>query len=539
MSQLSWPVLRRLRIQGHHALLLFILSDLLLYVSLRAELMRRPATYSPLVVAMVTTALFGLSLTFLTIGYRFSSWNPLYEYPGPWVCKISSLWLTGISFTGRRHFVLHKLHARYGDIVRIGPNILSVNMPSITSMYQFMEKSEAYRRPDRTNIVTLFFKNTTEKLHRDRKRIWSTLFTPAGQAELLVPLERRVWELMQCLEGRQAQGSDGYVDFGLAIAHWSYDFMGDMVFGGCNEFNLMKNGDPWEYINTGKKAMILLDAAGQTPWLMEILWHIPTSRNMRRLISNSQRMIRARIATPKIPGHRDLASYWIDANLSQVDMERDTLVAMQSGSDNTSVKTTLALFFLLAEPSYYRKLQEKLDKTCLNPTGPLPMNDLTTLPLLNGVINETLRLGTPYFLPRVVPKGGIALDGRYIPEETIVAHASYSQQISADNFFPDPLEFRPERWMSDGLGPDTKTNKGALASFSFGPHACIAKNLAYQEMRYVLARLLLCYNMTLPEGFDVAGYRNGILNMRTTVLTHKLLVKVERRPGIDLDNPMV
>ena len=72
-----------------------------------------------------------------------------------------------------------------------------------------------------------------------------------------------------------------------------------------------------------------------------------------------------------------------------------------------------------------------------------------------------------------------------------------------------------------------------------GPHACIAKNLAYQEMRYVLARLLLCYNMTLPEGFDVAGYRNGILNMRTTVLTHKLLVKVERRPGIDLDNPMV
>ncbi len=51
-------------------------------------------------------------------------------------------------------------------------------------MYQTMEKSEAYRRPARIKVVTMFFKNEHEKLHRERKKIWATLFTPSGYALL-------------------------------------------------------------------------------------------------------------------------------------------------------------------------------------------------------------------------------------------------------------------------------------------------------------------------------------------------------------------
>lgn len=68
-----------------------------------------------------------------------------------------------------------------------------------------------------------------------------------------------------------------------------------------------------------------------------------------------------------------------------------------------------------------------------------------------------------------------------------------------------------------------------------GPHACVAKNFAFQEMRFVLARLILAYDMALPKGFDVKAFRDGILNMRTTLLEKKLYVHVARRDGIDLD----
>ena len=57
---------------------------------------------------------------------------------------------------------------------------------------------------------------------------------------------------------------------------------------------------------------------------------------------------------------------------------------------------------------------------------------------LNGVIKETLRLASPYFNPRIIPSGGSVVDGKYIPEGTIVALAAHSQQTSPDNFFPSP-----------------------------------------------------------------------------------------------------
>jgi cytochrome P450 len=61
------------------------------------------------------------------------------------------------------------------------------------------------------------------------------------------------------------------------------------------------------------------------------------------------------------------------------------------------------------------------------------------LPFLNAVVNESLRLGTPFFLPRVIPEGGVTIDGNFIPEGTMAAFAAFSQQTSPDNFYPDPL----------------------------------------------------------------------------------------------------
>ena len=73
--------------------------------------------------------------------------------------------------------------------------------------------------------------------------------------QLFPALERRTWQLFECLERRQKEGG-GYLNIGDAFYHWSHDFMvrlspipfkcvcrnlnydgqGDMVFSGCNEF---------------------------------------------------------------------------------------------------------------------------------------------------------------------------------------------------------------------------------------------------------------------------------------------------------------
>lgn len=109
------------------------------------------------------------------------------------------------------------------------------------------------------------------------------------------------------------------------------------------------------------------------------------------------------------------------------------------GSDNTSITVTFAIYFLLSNPKYLRRLREELEEAFPDIASTPSLNTLAELPFLDGVINETLRLASPYFNPRIVPRGGSVVDGKYIPEGTIVALAAHSQQVSPDNFYPSPL----------------------------------------------------------------------------------------------------
>ena len=112
--------------------------------------------------------------------------------------------------------------------------------------------------------------------------------------------------------------------------------------------------------------------------------------------------------------------------------------SLRTGSDNLAVMLTLAVFFLLTEPKHYQRLRKELDEAFPDPSGSLPPAELAALPFLNGVLAEVLRLGTPFFLPRVVPRGGVVINGNYVPGGTIVAYAAYTQQLHPDNFFPEP-----------------------------------------------------------------------------------------------------
>lgn len=527
---ISWAFLNRHTVRGDYALIFYTLAAGALYTA------ACKLCIEPLGVVISITVTYFTTLALTTVGYRLSPWHPLAAYPGPIMWRVTSMILTYVSLKGKRYLALDRLHAKYGPFVRIGPNTLSLNTPSATSIYLTMEKGEAYRFPAHDDIVGIFFKQDSKEAHRERKKIWNAMFTPNGIAQLFPALEQRTWELFQCFERRQAQNG-GYLDMAEAFYHWSHDFMGDMVFSGSNEFEMMKNGDPQELIYNNKLAIVAMDSFGQSPWLMDILWHAPATRDMHILVRRAAEITRKRVETKELPAFHDLMTYLIEGGVRLKELERDAVIAILGGSDNTSLALTLACCFLAAEPKYHKLLRAELDKCFRDPLGPISLDDLTPegLPILNGVIQESLRLGSPYFLPRVVPPGGTHIDGKYIPEETIVAFAAYSQQISPANFYPAPMEFRPERWIPEGLGPDTRTNKNVLASFSWGAHSCIGKALAYHEMRYVLARIVLAYDLELKPGFNVEEFRGGMQNMRTTLLEHDLHMRVIRRPGVDLE----
>lgn len=109
------------------------------------------------------------------------------------------------------------------------------------------------------------------------------------------------------------------------------------------------------------------------------------------------------------------------------------------GSDNTAAILTLAIFFLAAQPQYLQRLRDELKQHSIRVDEPLDRNGLGKVAFLDAVINETLRLGTMFFLPRVVQEGGIRVSETLVPEGTTIALAAYSQHVSPDNFSPEPL----------------------------------------------------------------------------------------------------
>ncbi|KAI0648721.1 cytochrome P450 [Trametes meyenii] len=527
----SWAVLHRRTVRGDRVLSFYLFTTGLLYILLRRV---SDTGNTPLSATLATVFSYFSALSIIAIVYRVSPWHPLAAYPGPPLARISSLWLTYVSSTGRRHLIIDNLHTKYGVFVRIGPDAISINSPTALPLYNQLEKGESYRFPNHDDVISIFLKQDNKEGHRERRRIWGGLVSPRGITEQVPALEKRTWQFMRCIERRQS-AQDGCMDLAEAFYHLFYDLGGDMVFSNHNEIELMRNGDSKGLVSTGKFSTAMMDTFGQSPWLLDILWRIPATRDMHQLVRMTAAMTHNRLKSKEPPASRDLLSYLTEGGVPLCDIERDAMIAILAASENTTIVLSLACYFLTAEPQYYKQLQAELDVRFPDPLGTLSSSALGEIPLLDGILNEALRLGSFFFLPRITPPGGVDVEGNYIPEDTIVALAAYSQQTSPDNFFPDPKNFRPERWLPQGLGPHTKTNRAALASFSYGPYACLGKTLAYQQMRYVLTRLVLAYETSFKPGFDVRAFREGIMDMGTPHFEYSLLMAFRRRPGVNLD----
>lgn len=118
---------------------------------------------------------------------------------------------------------------------------------------------------------------------------------------------------------------------------------------------------------------------------------------------------------------------------AQVQVEAGNLIV--AGSDTTAISQTFLTWAVLSQPALQKALEEEVNAV----EGPLDDVTLEKLPVLNAVIEESLRLygAVPGSLPRVVPKGGATLGGYYIPEGVTVGTQCWSMHRDP-TLFPDP-----------------------------------------------------------------------------------------------------
>ncbi len=120
--------------------------------------------------------------------------------------------------------------------------------------------------------------------------------------------------------------------------------------------------------------------------------------------------------------------------------------------DTTSDSLMFAIWALSREENrkYQEKLIDEVDQipnTDCNGEGNPTAEAVDKLPYLDTVIKETLRLYAPLPAsePRSIP-ADTTIDGYLIPAGAVVSMSPYTLHRNPE-VFPEPLKFKPERWL--------------------------------------------------------------------------------------------
>lgn len=130
----------------------------------------------------------------------------------------------------------------------------------------------------------------------------------------------------------------------------------------------------------------------------------------------------------------------------------------------------------------------------------LDLKALQDAPILNSIINETLRLWPPVLsgLSFITPPEGIAVGKTFVPGNVTVLTPAYIIQ-RLERCFVHADEFIPERWTSQ---PELILDKTGYAPFSLGRTGCLGKQLALLELRTIITLLVTRFSIAFAPGSD-------------------------------------
>jgi cytochrome P450 len=119
---------------------------------------------------------------------------------------------------------------------------------------------------------------------------------------------------------------------------------------------------------------------------------------------------------------------------------------------------------------------------------------------LHAAVTESLRLYPPVpFDMKTAVEDDVLPDGTQIPKMSFVAYHPYAMGRMEQLWGPDCLEFKPERWLKNGVFVPESPYKFAV--FQAGPCVCLGKDFAMLQMKLVAAGLLTQFTFSVPENF--------------------------------------
>ncbi|XVF63952.1 hypothetical protein PTKIN_Ptkin09bG0128100 [Pterospermum kingtungense] len=221
----------------------------------------------------------------------------------------------------------------------------------------------------------------------------------------------------------------------------------------------------------------------------------------------------------------DLAGYDVDTVTKAT-----SLTLLVGGTDTVTVTLTWTLALLLNNRHALEKAQEELDIQ-IGKGRLVNDSDIDKLVYLQAIVKESLRLYP------AGPLGGArelsedcTIGGYLVPKGTRLIVNLW--KIHRDpQAWSDPLEFKPERFVTSQSHIDVKGQDFELIPFGAGRRLCPGSNFGLQMTHLVLASLLHAFDILNPsnEPVDMTG-SPGLTNIKATPL--EIRVKPRLSPSL-------
>ncbi|KAI0380762.1 cytochrome P450 [Hypomontagnella monticulosa] len=451
--------------------------------------------------------------------------HPIRHYPGPKLAAVSKLWHSWLTRTSQNHRVINVWYEKYGEFIRTGPNEITVI---------HAEALEALHGPRSTCSKSDWYDilkphvavNTTrdKKEHEMRRKSWNPSFSKEAIPNYDAAYQRHNHHFEALIRQHLLQD----INILDIIYRWSFDVMGEVTFS--KSFETLTHSHSRHHLETLRRFLGFLGPCSPAPWLIIIGASIPgVMSGWNRMFDTCKRYILERMEMKS--NKPDIASTFAASFQDQQPTDTlsgDAVSMVVAGSDTLASTLVYALFHLAKSPQYQEMLLSELrQQNILCSTAPGASN-LQSLPFLNALISETLRLHNPVptGTPRITGPEGLTIAGRYIPPFTTVVAPRY-HIARLPYCFHNPNEFDPTRWLNHKdkhIAHDTR----AFSPFSLGRYGCIGRELALRQARVFLTVMMSKFRVELAEGEDGVAVERDMRD-EFTALPGNLWVRFSER----------
>lgn len=432
--------------------------------------------------------------------------HPLAAFPGPFWAKVNPLWPVILLFKGTRHESLRRLHALYGDHVRVGINTLSIrhkDAEQATHGYDTkFAKDKAYDyMNDFPNIRSFGSERDTATYLRMKRAIAPSLSQKAVDGiehQIVEKVKLFCSTITKCTQQGKRQ-----LDVTEWLGYLMFDFLGIFCFG--KPYGMLEAGVRQPLSEFIDNSLVGFSYGFLVPWIAPFKRFIISesiTRERQAIIEDHKSRINERLSRGSKNNdlfesiHQYVKRLSDDPKVVENYLVANLEVFVIAGTKTSATMLAAAIYYMARYPKISHKLRHELEQ--LSPDG-ITGHKLAGLPYLNAVIKETLRLVPPVLLlsPRDA-MDDVQIGDRIVPKNTSVVVPYYTVYRDS-RYFTDPDDFIPERWLDPSFYLDQTLGKTVHLPFSSGIHSCMGQLVAQLEMRLTLAYWVLGFDATLAK----------------------------------------